>query len=93
PYVAQRCAKLCLPDVISGLDSLDLYRRLHHTKLLFGIENTKQKTFERFTGLFRVDQFNGGELIDVYHDYQKTQSEESLRMILLHNREDVLGMT
>ncbi len=93
PYVAQRCAKLCIPDVISGLDSLDLYRRLHHTKLLFGIENTKQKTFERFTGLNRVDKFNGGELIDVYHDYQKTQSEDCLHMILLHNREDVLGMT
>ncbi len=43
-------------------------------------------------GIEREDKYSGGELISVYHSYEKTGNSEELELLLTHNREDVLGM-
>jgi len=53
----------------------------------------KQKTIERFLKISREDLYNGGELIELYHSYTRQPTKELLDILLLHNREDLEGMT
>ena len=72
---------------------LDLYKLTGKLAHLFHLPDKKQKSVERFLGINRDDKYNGGELIPVYYAYEKQQDPESERLLLLHNYEDVLGMT
>ncbi len=71
---------------------LDLYREALRMKKLLGLSDYKQKTIERFLGCEREDALSGGELTAVYRKYVAHPEPESLRLLLLHNRDDVRGM-
>ncbi len=71
---------------------VDLYVELRPLKKLLGMTSLKQKAFEERMGIFREDKFSGGELIDVYKNYVKEPSDEVKELLLLHNRDDLLGM-
>ncbi len=71
---------------------LDLYREVLRMKDLLRLPNYKQKTVEQFLGCDREDAMNGGELVAVYRAYVSHPEPESLRLLLLHNRDDVRGM-
>ncbi len=71
---------------------LDLYREALRMKKLLGLSDYKQKTIERFLGCDREDTMSGGELTAVYRRYVSRPDPESLRLLLLHNRDDVRGM-
>ena len=58
-----------------------------------GISRYHQKQLEEFIGIHREDHFNGGELIELYHSYARQPTKELLDILLLHNREDLEGMT
>ncbi len=73
-------------------ESVDLYSRLRPLKGFLGMNSLKQKAFEERMGIFREDKFSGGELIDVYKNYVKEPSDEAKELLLLHNRDDLLGM-
>ena len=72
---------------------IDLYKLTSKLSRLFGLPDKKQKSVERFLNIARDDKFNGGELIEVYYTYEKQQDAPSEALLLLHNYEDVLGMT
>ncbi len=92
PFVRKRCEKAGMEDPFSGMDVLDLFRAIRPVKNLLGLENQKQKTVETFLGLTRDDTMSGGELIPYYFLYVKYHRESDLRLLLLHNLEDVRGM-
>ncbi|MDO4489803.1 MAG: ribonuclease H-like domain-containing protein [Lachnospiraceae bacterium] len=95
PYLQDRCAHWQLPDPFSddsGIRSTDLYRELRPMKQLFSLSSMKQKDMETFLCCHRQDQFSGKELIQVYHTYLQTAGEEELKLLLLHNHDDLLGM-
>ena len=75
------------------LEATDLYKLMGNFARLFHLPDKKQKSFERFLGIDRDDALSGGELIPVYFDYEKNHKPESERLLLVHNFEDVLGMT
>ncbi len=77
---------------LTGIDSIDLYKRVRKHKALFRLENYKQKTIEQFLGIDREDLYSGGELISVYESYTKSRDPEELKLLLLHNREDLEGL-
>ena len=74
------------------MESVDIYKRIKPWKKHLGLENLKQKTIEGFLSICREDSFDGGQLISVYEDYLKTRDENLLRLLLLHNEEDLKGM-
>ena len=74
------------------MESVDIYKRIKPWKKHLGLENLKQKTIEGFLSICREDRFDGGQLISVYEDYLKTRDENLLRLLLLHNEEDLKGM-
>jgi uncharacterized protein YprB with RNaseH-like and TPR domain len=93
PYVREKCAFYQLPDPFPDFDSIDLYRDLLPLKKLFGLPSWKQKDAENFLGIGRKDTKSGGELISVYQNYLKTRNSALLDLLLLHNHDDVIGMT
>ena len=92
PFLMKRCRALKLPCDFSGVESVDIYKRIKPWKKHLGLENLKQKTIEGFLSICREDRFDGGQLISVYEDYLKTRDKNLLRLLLLHNEEDLKGM-
>lgn len=91
-YVAGKCGFYNLPDPFTGKESRDLYRYCRGCKALFGLDNLKQKSLERLFSFKRRDRISGGECITCYRDYLSYGDTDARDAILLHNREDVLGL-
>ena len=47
---------------------------------------------EKLLGIEREDKYSGGELIDVYKTYTASRDPGLLKLLVTHNKEDVLGM-
>ncbi len=92
PYLLKRCHALGLPYDFSNIKSFDIYKRIRPLKKLLGLNSLKQKSIERFLGIFRQDPYSGGQLIQVYQDYLTTHETVLYDMLMLHNREDLEGM-
>ncbi|MBQ2401275.1 MAG: ribonuclease H-like domain-containing protein, partial [Lachnospiraceae bacterium] len=74
------------------LESIDIYKRIKPYKKHLGLENLKQKSIETFLGISRDDKYTGGQLIEVYTEYLQTKDPYLLKLLLLHNEDDLKGM-
>ena len=74
------------------LKSIDLFKIVKQNSKYLNTPDCKQKTIEQYYGLFREDRYDGGQLIDIYHDYCHNPRPDMLETLLLHNHEDVKGM-
>lgn len=104
PYLERKRQMLALPSPADFI-SFDIFRELHPLRKFFGLSSMSQKSLELFCGLRRKDIYDGGQLIEFYNHYIAykrledlkggnchSDSDELLKCLLLHNREDVLGM-
>lgn len=92
PFLDARAKNCQIPLSLSGYEMLDIYRELAKRRRLFHLANYRQKTVEQFLGICREDRYSGRELIAAYKGYLKSHDEHAKELLLLHNREDVLGM-
>lgn len=92
PFLNVRCQMLSIPLDFSSFEHIDLFKLVSEFRNILKLPNYKQKTLEEFLGVSRDDKFSGGELINTYFEYQKTNSSEQLHLLKLHNYEDILGM-
>lgn len=92
PFLKGRCKKHGITQVYDNRNYVDLYKIFSSYKHIFQLENYKQKTLEKFIGFTREDLYDGGGLTKVYKAYVKKPDDELLHLLLLHNKEDVLGM-
>lgn len=92
PFMLQKCQQYGIEKNFSVFEGIDIYKRIAPYKLFLHLPNCKQKTLEQFLGINRIDTFNGGELIGIYHDYVSTPSDVSERLLLQHNSDDMSGM-
>ena len=101
PYLAYRAQKLRLkafPRLIADelhpadLASVDLLREFRPVQRLFGWENCRLKTLERFLGTEREDPFTGAQLIELFDEYSATGDLRLEQVLRLHNYEDVADM-
>ncbi len=93
PYLTKKYERYRLKAPFDNLKSIDIYKALMPYKKFLSLDSLKQKSVETFLGLNREDRFSGGELIYVYFDYQERRRKEALELLLLHNKEDLIGMT
>ena len=93
PYLRKKYEFYQQETPFSGMDTLDLYRRFRPFQKMFGLSSMKQKSLEAYAGFSRTDHFSGEELIHVYEEYLASGDKELLRLLHLHNREDLTGMT
>ena len=92
PFIEKRCHALRLPHSFDHLESIDIYKRIKPYKKHLGLENLKQKSIETFLGISRDDKYTGGQLIEVYAEYLQTKDPYLLKLLLLHNEDDLKGM-
>lgn len=92
PFLIKRCQALGLDHDFQDICSYDIYKQIKPYKKYLGLENLKQKTIEDFLGINRDDQYSGGQLIDVYHEFLKNGDSYLLKLLLLHNEDDLKGM-
>ncbi len=92
PFLAAKCRKHALP-AFSPSDQCDLYKLISPYKNLLRLPGCRQKQLEAFLGIQRKDPFHGGELIALYKSYCEKPEEALEQALLLHNREDLSGLT
>lgn len=92
PFIIKKCDIHHIPCDFSGIESFDIYKNISMLKSLLKLENLKQKSIESFMSVPRDDKYSGGELIKVYEEYLKSADDSLLKLLLLHNHDDVMGM-
>ena len=94
PYVKAKCEAYKIPgDILNTCQSIDLYRRIRPYQKHLDLERLTQKDAERFLGINREDPFSGEQLIQVYKEYLTSADERLLKILLLHNYEDIYNMS
>lgn len=74
------------------IESIDLYKVLRKNKDFIEFSDLKLKTVEKELGIYREDVFTGLDCIEFYKNYLITRSENFLKYILDHNRDDLYSM-
>lgn len=98
PYMQKKIVHYTIDFDFSSFLHIDLYKKVFPYKKILGLPNLKQKTIEQFLGLPRMDEFSGGELIEIYVNFMKhkfshkEEMNEELHKLLLHNEEDVCNL-
>lgn len=104
PFVNERFKKNKIDFSIDKENSIDVYRKILPLKKYLTVKNFKQSTIEKLTGYERTDTITGEELIGLYAKYVGTlklaaytnnhfDSEELKKAILLHNHDDLIGLS
>lgn len=92
PFLRHMLEQYGLPYSFDAVESFDLFKKFRPLKRLLNLPDLKLKSFERFLGIDREDRFTGGELIEVYFEWQKTKVPALLDTLLLHNAEDIANL-
>lgn len=104
PFLKRRAEILDIFCPIDEKKNIDLYRIAKNLHFLYEGVGLKLKSIEKFLGICRTDDKNGGELIEVYKKYISLQKSESPsnpyeieiesheKELLLHNYEDVKNL-
>ncbi len=92
PFLRHMVEQYGLPYSFDTVESFDLFKKFRPLKHLLGLPDLKLKSCERFLGIDREDRFTGGELIEVYFEWQKTKAPALLDTLLLHNAEDITNL-
>lgn len=107
PYIINKCEKhgikpdshclLILNDMYYK-NSIDLLALIRPLKKLLYIQKAGQADLEKWLGINRKDQYNGGQLISVYSQYMQYKTINSTKaarlkdLLLLHNHDDIKHM-
>lgn len=92
PFIQKRSERHKINSDFSAFNSIDIYKLIKPLKNILGLQDVRQKTLELFLGIYREDMYSGGELIPVYKKYTLKHDDSLLKLLLLHNEEDVLNM-
>ena len=90
----EECAKeYHLPFLLKEKRSIDLFKTVKKLKPVTGLTSCRQKNAEEYLGIRREDRYTGGELIEIYECFIRTKDPADLNVLLLHNRNDVEGLS
>lgn len=92
PFLEARSRLHSLPCNFDVFHGIDIYKRISPCKYFLKLANCRQKSIEEFLQIQREDTYQGGELISIYEDCVKLKEDELLRLLLLHNRDDIKGL-
>lgn len=71
---------------------VDLYRNIRPYYKQLGMERCNLKGVEKYIGIDRKDQIDGGISVDLYKEFLVTGESKLKEIIMLHNYEDVLNL-
>ena len=92
PYLEYKAGIYEIGNLFDNMEQIDVYGLCKPLRYLLFPSSMRQKAIEDFLGIQREDKFGGGELIEVYKHYESDNNPDDLKLLVTHNREDVLGM-
>ena len=92
PFLSSKIKEFKLNASFDRYEHLDLYQILKPYKNLWGLKNFRQKNLEEYLGFHRTDKLSGKKLIKTYQNYLEKGDTKDKEAVLLHNREDLLGL-
>lgn len=92
PFLSSKIKEFKLNASFDRYEHLDLYQILKPYKNLWGLKNFRQKDLEEYLGFHRTDKLSGKKLIKTYQNYLEKGDTKDKEAVLLHNREDLLGL-
>lgn len=92
PFLSSKIKEFKLNASFDRYEHLDLYQILKPYKNLWGLKNFRQKNLEEYLGFHRTDKLFGKKLIKTYQNYLEKGDTKDKEAVLLHNREDLLGL-
>lgn len=93
PYLKKKADSYQIPSFPESIVSIDLYQRLRALRQLPQMDRMNQISLEQLAGWSRTDTLTGKHMIALFRSFDKTQDPELLRLMMLHNHDDLLGMT
>ena len=93
PFILNKAAKYEIPCRISQYISLDLYRKLRPLKQILQTDKMNQQSLEPLIGWKREDRLTGKHMVTLYHKYAVSKDTGLRDLLLLHNHDDMVGMT
>lgn len=92
PFLSARatCHEIELP--FESYELFDIYRECKKRACMLQLQGYRQKEIEHFLHIDREDLYSGGELIKIYENYTHNPDPEAMRLLQLHNFEDVRNM-
>lgn len=91
PYIKIKMKKYKL-DFKCPENHIDLYRMIKPYYTQFGLHRCNLKTIEKYLGIVRKDQIDGGLSAQLYKQYLYNSNTDIRDTIMLHNYEDVLNL-
>lgn len=79
-------------NFIPPQEHIDLYRLIRPYYKQLGMERCNLKSVERYLGIDRQDQIDGGMSVELYYEFLSTKNRRLRHVIMLHNYEDVLNL-
>lgn len=92
PFVCERAKKYNITFDTTSVQSYDLYKLVSKCRKFLSLNDLKQKSVELFLHINRTDKYDGGTLINVYYDFLKNNDNESCRLLMLHNFDDICNL-
>lgn len=92
PFLTSKIKEFKLNASFDRYEHLDLYQILKPYKNLWGLKNFRQKNLEEYLDFHRTDKLSGKKLIKTYQNYLEKGDTKDKEAVLLHNREDLLGL-
>lgn len=92
PFITRKAKLYNLEFSSSEYESIDIYRLIKPCKHIFNLQDCKLKTVEKYMNIHRKDIYTGGELINQYINFQKSNSDTIKNNLLQHNLDDLTGL-
>lgn len=89
PFIKYRSKIYKINEIISSIDSFDIYRKIKKDSPYLPFENLKLKTIEESLNIFRDDKYTGKDCINFYYEYINTKDNIFKEKILKHNFDDL----
>ncbi|MCT4593980.1 MAG: ribonuclease H-like domain-containing protein [Anaeromicrobium sp.] len=89
PFINERLKYNKISDSINPYKSMDFLCLVRRNKDLLNLHNYKLKSVEELMGIHRNDTISGKDSVALYNIYEETKDEKLLKVILLHNYDDL----
>lgn len=89
PFINDRLRHNKICQELKPYKSVDFLPLVRRNKDFLGLSNYKLKSVEKLMDIHRNDTISGKDSVDLYNIYEETKDEKLLKVILLHNYDDL----
>ncbi len=93
PYIAKKAAQHHTVHTLEKFGTLDLYQSFRSLGKRLGLSRMNQRAIESFLGWEREDKLTGKDMASLYPKFAACGEPRIRNLLLLHNHDDMIGMT